>query len=407
MTRRQRTNAQPTFPEMDKITKHYGKEYGGTVIKSGRQPIRYSHIPSGSFDFDVVTLGGWIDGLVNLAWGWQGCSKTTMAAKAIAAAQQKYPDKLAVYNDPETHYDPDWFELHGVDLDRLTVVQDVGFAEGYADVMSSMANDAEISIQVLDSIAALVPSSTLNKSIEDAETIAARAKVVNRLCSELISARQNRMRSGLHCPTTLLLNQYRDNPGMFGGSTALPGGRQQHFASYLSVEFKKPKVKYVEVPGFVKKDGAVPQTPYSNEHVFQLHKAKAGRLADTGKFELVLHNDHPTCNKGGIDDYRRVMAYAKAYGLVDNRSKQAQRFSIFPDMTFAPANGTEAASFMAAALKENPDRYALLKCILVAMTRIRVGRPMLPVDGYLLGFRGDVVANAVQETVEFVRAKNG
>ena len=323
--------------------------------------------------------------------------KTTTTIKTIAAAQRKYPHLTPVYLDAETHYDKDWFAKNGVNIDNLEVIQNLGAGEAYADMLDAVARSGEVSVIVLDSIPALIPLDDTEKSAEDEIKMAARAKIVSKIYSNLINARQQMIRQGKHPATAILVNQYREKIGAFqqyGTPTTLPGGNAQRFLSYLSLEVKKAKVQEVTDPetGF--------KVPVANEHGFSIKKPKAGCAFDSGTFIFVRSDLHERCKQGDIDDAATVITYAKKLGMIRGGGKK-QTFVMFPDETFAPEGGTKALSFMAMRLVEDPEIYSLTKAVIVAMVRLRNGKDAVPHDNYLCGHTSEEILPIIQRVVEF------
>lgn len=142
--------------EIGAALKQIEKLHGPGMVRKGNERAVVKHIPSGIFTLDIASLGGFPEGRTTLIYGHASAGKSTLLSRGIAGAQKKYPDKVAVLVDLEHTYDPVWGERHGVDNEKLLLVQP-GYGEQALDMAEALLKAEETSFLGLDSIAALLP----------------------------------------------------------------------------------------------------------------------------------------------------------------------------------------------------------------------------------------------------------
>ena len=210
-------------------------------IDKGKMDIPYQsggmvqvidRIPTGFYGLDSGIGGGFPVGKISVVYGLESAMKTTICLKAIASAQKKWPDKKAVFIDVEGHFDWTWADKMGVDIETLQLFTPSN-AETTVDTVCKLLLLEDVSIIVLDSLAALITEEEANKSAADS-VMATTARMINRMYR--LSGRnlgQARMR-GLK-PTLLFINQVRMRMVQHGDPETLPGGPSFKFASSLTL----------------------------------------------------------------------------------------------------------------------------------------------------------------------------
>src|SRR4051812_42023964 len=92
------------------------KEGVGSVYMIGDfKPVPMERLGTGSIGLYDLTGGGYPEGRIIELDGWESSGKTTLALLAVAFAQRKYPDKVAVYVDGENALDLTYARMLGVD----------------------------------------------------------------------------------------------------------------------------------------------------------------------------------------------------------------------------------------------------------------------------------------------------
>lgn len=303
------TSLDDTPPEKPKselaaVMAQVQKVHGPMVMRKARDRARFIHLPTRVFTLDMALHGGVPQSLVSMPYGWESSGKTTLCMRIIASAQQKYPDEQAVLIDAEGTYDPMWGAVHGIDNDRLLLVQPQT-GEQAVDIADAVLRARDTSIVVLDSIPALVPLKELEKSAED-DIVALQARLTGRFIRKANQALIDERKRD-HFPCLLLVNQWRNKIQMMGDPRSLPGGNALKF--FVSVRFE---VFNKETMG---KDSFDIETVDYNEHSFKITKNKVGNGIRNGEFKMIRNPAHEL-GPGFIDEAKEVMTFARKFGLL-------------------------------------------------------------------------------------------
>lgn len=290
--------------EIGSVVKQFAKQYGAHVIRRATEKARFLHIPSDILTLDLGLHGGIPQSLISMIYGWESSGKTTTAMRILSQTQRKFPDMVAVLIDAEGTYDPLWGTKHGIDNERLTLVQpETG--EQACDLVTALLRSKEVSIVVLDSLPALMPIKELAKSLED-DTVALQARLIGRFVRLASQALIDERKRG-HYPAVLLVNQFRNKIAMMGDPRTLPGGNAIKF--FVSVRWE---VKNKEVMG---KDRFQSEVVDHNLHTWVVTKNKIGNGLRNGEFTMIRNPDHPY-GAGFIDDAKDVLTWSKKFGLL-------------------------------------------------------------------------------------------
>src|SRR5260370_37393220 len=139
------------------LDKQFGK---GSVLRLGSSNVvPVSVISTGSISIDsALGVGGLPRGRVTEVFGPESSGKTTIALQVIAEAQRT--GGSAAFIDAEHALDPQYARKLGVDVDNLLVSQpDCG--EQALEITGALISSGVIDVVVVDSVAALVPTSEL------------------------------------------------------------------------------------------------------------------------------------------------------------------------------------------------------------------------------------------------------
>lgn len=366
--------------ELGKTISDIKKRMGEHVVTNGMAASGTTFIETGVFLIDYALLGGLQESRVNQLYGNEACGKTTIAMRAAAASQRKYPDQAVVFIDAEGTFDPLWAERHGVDNERLiTVTPESG--EECVDVIDAMIRTKETCSVILDSLPAIVPQKMIDNSAEDA-TVAIRARLIGVACSKILAALQAE-RARKHHPTITIINQWRTKIGVFRGDPrTLPGGAQPKYLSSVMLELKKRGASQMG------KDKYDNDTALYNEHAFDVDKLKGGSSLRQGEFRMVCSDEYrmsdsdadmPDINlpAGSIDEYKAVITYGKRMGFITGGGAS---------WTIDEIDGKfKRLDAIVEFFHENPDEMLIIKRKMIALKRKENGLPPIPKDGYLLG----------------------
>lgn len=220
---------------LEKFEATFAKSFGEGALRRGSEMPAYDVISTGSPSLDyAMGCGGYIRGRLTELWGLTSLGKTTMGLIAMAEAQKAIPDRRVALIDIEKTFDPTWAVAHGVDLDRLRVMQPET-AEDAADQMKQLIESDAFSVVELDSIGAMLPEKEAEKDAGDA-VVGVGAKVVTRMVKIATNL------ATTHNVAVLLINQVRASIGSFvGPDITRPGGHAlQHCTTHV-LKFRRGK----------------------------------------------------------------------------------------------------------------------------------------------------------------------
>jgi len=210
------------------------KAFGaGAVMRLGDKPQeKIDVIPTGSIALDgALGIGGLPRGRVVEVYGPESSGKTTVALHAIASVQGA--GGTAAFIDAEHALDPDYARAIGVDTDNLLVSQpDTG--EQALEIAEKLISSGEISIVVIDSVAALVPRAEIEGEMGDAHV---------GLQARLMSQALRKMTGTISRTNTcvLFINQLRMNIGAmgYGSPETTTGGRALRFYASVRLDVRR------------------------------------------------------------------------------------------------------------------------------------------------------------------------
>jgi recombination protein RecA len=219
MTKEDITNA---FEEAQKSMK-------GTIYMGNAPELVIRKIPFEIPVLDNLLKGGLKrKGMHIFTGAWSTC-KSYLAQMAIASTQRQ--GGSAVYIDTERRYDPEWFQLTGIDLDKLVVVTPITGEEA-VDVAIKFLQ-AKIDLVVFDSFAALIPSDEYEEGMEQ-KFIGLQARMLNKAIKKMIPENTDSV--------VIATNQTRadiGNPYNAGIHENLVGGKGQYYEASLILQTRR------------------------------------------------------------------------------------------------------------------------------------------------------------------------
>lgn len=171
-------------------------------------------IPTGSIALDrALGIGGLPRGRIVELYGPESSGKSTIALHAVANGQKF---GTAAYVDTEYAVDPIYARALGVDVDNLLISQPDN-AEQALEIIETLIDSGDISIIVLDSVAALVTRRELEGDYGDSNV---------GLMARLMSQAMRKLVGRVERTNTLLLciNQLRMKVGVVYGSPEVTTG---------------------------------------------------------------------------------------------------------------------------------------------------------------------------------------
>jgi recombination protein RecA len=277
------------------------KEKGPKVIVSGDQIAVVRRLPTGIFEFDFYTGGGFPCGRYTIIYGPESSCKTNICLKAVASAQKlPGPCNKAIWVNIEQSFDPVWAAVMGVDVSKLLVVE-AGYGEEAVDLTDALVRADDVAIVVVDSIAGLVASKEIAQSVEKYD-IGTSALLIKRMVNKMMVAFCDERKKG-HDPCVILINQTRFKPGVaFGDPETMPGGEAQKFLSSLRVRLYAKNVIDKPTSTLVFKD----------VHAV-IKKAKVPVRAVDFDFQFCVHA-HDDLKIGETDSWNMVKSHLQALG---------------------------------------------------------------------------------------------
>lgn len=119
---------------------------------------------------NTLTGGGLPRGKYVTIAGAERTAKGTLLTQTIGHNMQLDNEFTVLYTDLENALEPDWCELHGVDLDRMLVQRysdDALNMERVLDDGMEVIATGDIDMWILDSVGAMLPKAEQEKSIEE------------------------------------------------------------------------------------------------------------------------------------------------------------------------------------------------------------------------------------------------
>lgn len=289
-----------------KLQKEFGKAIGG----KGATFEVVDRIPTGWFEFDLSSGGGFPRGLTSILYGPEGSGKTTMSYRLLAQHQRRYPKLTCAVIDAENTFAPDWAKKMGVDCDALYVFKP-DFVEQAGDILETLLYSEDCGLVILDSLAALETSKALDQPMDKVQ-VAGAALHIKRMCNKAQAALRAAGKEGRAPPTLLFINQIRFKIGIvYGNPETMPGGQTPKFMSSFTVRIWSKPIKDEKVSKHL---------PAVREMQTAIQKNRINICAQNAKWEmqLIAHNGYAI---GEADDWKAVQGYLEFFKLALKSSK--------------------------------------------------------------------------------------
>lgn len=278
---------------MNLVRKTYGDEsifiYGEGISLS-----KIDSIKSGSYKLDSITgVDGLPKGRIVEIFGAESSGKTTLALHVISEAQ-KANGKCA-FIDAEHALDINYASNIGVNVEDLIISQP-DYGEQALSIAEALVMSKELSVIVVDSVAALVPKSELIGDVGD-HHIGVQARMMSQALRKLtgIVKKSNTL--------FIFINQVRSKIGVvFGNPETTSGGNALKF--YASVRLDIRRI------GSIKKSSG---EATANKTRIKVVKNKVGQPFRSIKTEIMFG--------AGIDKYSELIDIAIEKGVIMKRGK--------------------------------------------------------------------------------------
>ena len=192
------------------------------MVSLSDEPIEVDRLSSGVLAVDEALNGGFPIGKLVEMFGSAGGGKSSIALRAVAEAQKR---GKCVFVDAENALDPFKAENSGINMNDLLVSQ-LSSLEKVLEVIELCVAADDVSLVVVDSVAALTPEAEIQGEFGDAHV-----GLVGRLMSQGLRKINQTMVETKSRAVVIFINQVRDNIGVmgFGPKTTTPGGKALRF----------------------------------------------------------------------------------------------------------------------------------------------------------------------------------
>jgi protein RecA len=289
--------------DQDRLLKQKLKALGidDKCVKSGDvNDIEF--IPTGVFEVDSIlgTGMGIPTGTLIEFCGESQSGKTWLGYKLMAEAQ-KQGKKCAFFNIENSYY-PLRALSCGVNTSQLLLVENVGSAEKYGELLKFMVESGDYAVIVVDSISAMIPNDELEKSLEQVQTIGLHAKFVKRLTKDLTA------KTAASGTIVVLINQLYMGTGAMPGSMVktASGGNAMNYFTHMRLWINKINGAAGQV---TKKDAEGKDVIIGGKSKVLVMKTRYGQPGVTGEFKIMFTDDETT---NPVDEF---LYKAKAKGF--------------------------------------------------------------------------------------------
>lgn len=296
--------------ELAKVLKAIEKQKGEGLIMPASKVPQVARIPTGVFEFDLATGGGFPMSRLSIIYGPESSGKSNICYHAAREAQ-KLPESCnkVVWVDLEGTFDPIWVAQFGVDVDQLIIVKP-GYGEEAVDIIDALIRADDVALVVLDSVAVVTSAKEAEQSTEKFD-VGTAAVLMKRLSNKLALAFSLEARRG-HTPAMIFINQTRFKIGvMFGDPETMPGGQTMKFLSSLTVRlYGKNKIEKT----------IHPEKVAFKETVGVVKKAKVAVNSASMKYDMAMM-ETPTLSVGQTDSWSLVAGYLRDSGTIRKADK--------------------------------------------------------------------------------------
>ena len=229
MTQKKEKNILGLEDALEEIKQRFGES---AIMKlDDVKRVDVNAISTGSISLDwALGVGGVPRGRVIEIFGAESSGKTTLALHVLAEAQRK--GGVCAFIDAEHALDPEYAKKIGVNINDLLISQpDSG--EQALEIVETLVRSKEISVIVIDSVAALTPKTEIEGEMGD-QQIGLQARLMSKALRKLSAIIS---KTGT---TVVFLNQTRMKIGViFGDPTTTPGGMALKFYSSVRIRLTR------------------------------------------------------------------------------------------------------------------------------------------------------------------------
>lgn len=285
--------------------------------KSEKPKVWY---PTGIITLDIALGGGLAGGRMSEVYGLPQGGKSTLLYSAIAATQERFPDKICVLADPENSAKDSerHMKLLGVDLNRLLYISNTKagmprYAEDIFEEIEWLLRNPKwskrIAIIGIDSLGALVSRDEgLNSDKWD------KGARVGGIAPAISMFLRNVVDSGLLYESEahlLCLNQVRDDIGNMFNAYRTPGGKKVAHTAAQRIEVTRSRGQEFKNPKYDSKNPDPREPEYIGQTIkFKVTKNKVGGK-EGATASIDFYYDY------GLDVYGELLRLARHMGIIE------------------------------------------------------------------------------------------
>jgi RecA/RadA recombinase len=251
--------------EKEIVNKAPGRLFDGN---SAGQVIT-ERLPSGIPSLDAKLGGGFPRAMITHIYGNKSSGKSSTVIQTIANLHKSDPEAVAVVANCEGYWQSSnmsYVKKFGCDLSRIRVISSP-HSEEVLDIAEKMIATKAVDLFVLDSLAGLMASTELDKSMLENERIGENARMIQRFIKKVVSSLQPQYNKETkeieHNPcAVILINQVRTQFNRNYVSQAPTGGMSVPFFSSIEISCSAPRSEYILYEadkGVIAKYGNTPQ----------------------------------------------------------------------------------------------------------------------------------------------------
>lgn len=368
--------------DMDKVLEAVNKVVGGgKVVLASDYLEEIPRIPTGVLGIDLATGGGIPRGRISIIAGNESSCKSALCYNLIANAQRL--GDVAALIDIEQGLTPSWAKVFGIDLDKLIVSYPTTLEEAY-NIADALVNMVKPGLLVIDSLAAQSPEEELEKSFEEGERRAERAKLTNRFMRVMGAnlkpsvGDDGEMRPA-HTAVVCIQHLYHD-PSTPYFVEYTPGGRGQLFWSSLTIYMKRRGWCVEEIVTENEEGGEDlkdKRTVGLDVH-WRIPKSKVSPAEQQGEFSFFIDNTlDGRFYQGQILETEHLIAIGRMWGIIAKKGawytfnlggEKYKVCGVDKVTELLAEHGNEFVREVLERMREESEK-----------ARPKIGRPMLPV----------------------------
>ncbi|MDE5767726.1 MAG: recombinase RecA [Malacoplasma sp.] len=219
---------------LELAVKEIEKRFGKETFSQNESFSKLDVIKTGSLLLDnAIGVGGFPKGRIVEIYGNESSGKTTIALQAVKECIKANGN--VAYIDAENSLDAKYLKSLDIDPNKVLIANPEYGEQAFA-IIDALVKTNMVDLIIVDSVAALVPKSDMEASMED-QSMGTHA----RLMSRGLKVIQSSIAKSNTC--VVFINQVREKIGvMFGNNEITTGGRALKFFSSLRLDVRRSEL---------------------------------------------------------------------------------------------------------------------------------------------------------------------